>query len=117
MLIISLRHLQSAICFTHSLPFVNPSRISLDMVQHEADRIVLANNSFKKQAAIFLTTGVVSQCQLITPRNSLTSRNYKVKQILLCPFGIEYELTGALFGNALDVNDYVGQLFEGNLVF
>ena len=52
-----------------------------------------------------------------TPGNSLTSGNYKVKLILLCPFGVEYELAGALFGNALDVNDYVGQLFEGNLVF
>lgn len=87
------------------------------MVQRDDNRIALASNLFKKQSAIFLTTGVVSQCQLIVPGNSLTSGNYKVKQILLCPFGVEYELAGAFFGNALEVKDYVGQLSDGNLVF
>ena len=87
------------------------------MVQRDENRIALASNLFKKQSAIFLTTGVVSQCQLIAAGNSLTSGNYKVKQILLCPFGVEYERAGAFFGNALEVKDYVGQLFDGNLVF
>ena len=87
------------------------------MVQRDENCIALASNLFKKQSAIFLTMGVISQCQLIAAGNSLTSRNYKVKQILLCPFGVEYEHTGTFFGNALEVKDYVGQLFDGNLVF
>lgn len=87
------------------------------MVQRENDRVILSNGSFKKQSAVFLTTGVVSYCQLIAPGNTLTTGNYKVKQILLCPFGIEYERASAFIGGALDVNDYVGQLSDGNLVF
>jgi hypothetical protein len=87
------------------------------MVQREADRVILASTVFKKQSAVFLTTGVVSYCQLIMPGNSLTTGGYKVKQLLLCPFGIEYERASAFIGGALEVNDYVGQLSDGNLVF
>ncbi|KAF8326446.1 hypothetical protein F5887DRAFT_925345 [Amanita rubescens] len=90
-----------------SLPFINPSCIPLSMVQRENDRVILANAQFKKQSAVFLTTGVVSYCQLIMPGNSLTTGNYKVKQILLCPFGVEYERASAFIGGALDISDYV----------
>ncbi|KAF8337238.1 hypothetical protein F5887DRAFT_1078363 [Amanita rubescens] len=82
-------------CFATFLPFVNPSRAPLSTVQREADRVVLANAGFKKQSAVFLTTGV----------------------ILLCPFGVEYERAGAFIGGALDIDNYVGQLSDGNLVF
>ena len=111
------RRLRSAVRFTESLPFVNPSRAPLSTVQRDGDRVILANALFRKQSAVFLTTGVVSYCQLITPGNSLTTGNYKIKQILLCPFGVEYERASAFIGGALDIDDYVGQLSDGNLVF
>ena len=47
----------------------------------------------------------------------MTTGNYRVKHILLCPFGTEYERAGAFIGGALDVTKYVGQLYEGSLVF
>ena len=111
------RRFRSAIHFTHSLPFINPSCVALSMVQCDGDWVCLANPTFRKQSAVCLTTGVISYCQLIVPGNSLTTGNFKVKQILLCPFGIEYERISAFIGGALDVSDYVGQLSDGNLVF
>jgi hypothetical protein len=87
------------------------------MVQHDGDRISLAHAHFKKQSAVCLMTGIVSYCQLIEPGISLTTGNYKVKQLLLCPFGIEYERAIAFIGGALDIAKYVGQLSKGNLVF
>ena len=77
------------------------------MVQREGDRICLSDAHFKKQPAVCLTTGIVSYCQLIELGTTLTAGNYKLKQLLLCPFGIEYERAVAFIGGALDVTKYV----------
>ena len=61
------RQFRSAIHFVHHLPFVNPAHASPSIVNHEGDHVLVANSQQRCQTAVFLTTGIVSLCELITP--------------------------------------------------
>ncbi|KIL56183.1 hypothetical protein M378DRAFT_17305 [Amanita muscaria Koide BX008] len=114
------RWLRAAVRFQHCLPlfpFLNPSRAEPGHVLREGSRLVLKDDPFKKQTAVFLTTGIVQQCQLVQPCWGGTNGSYQVRCINLSPFSIEYERTMAMFGHAFGLDTFMGPLTDGNLVF
>jgi hypothetical protein len=116
------RRFRNAIGFSHELPFINPSRASPELVMREGKHIVLANAENRHQTAVFLTMGIVSQCQIVSPTwNGNSSNASQVWRISVCPFTIEYQRTVSMIGNALDLghgtDSFLGPLSDGNLVF
>lgn len=115
------RRFRSAIQFSQHFPYINPSRASPDLVMREGDHIILATGEHRWQTAVFLTTGIVSQCQLVEPGWTGSSNATQVRRIALCPFTIEYQHAIAFIGNALalgkDVDTFLGPLSDGNMVF
>ncbi|KAF8713521.1 hypothetical protein AX14_012974 [Amanita brunnescens Koide BX004] len=108
------RRFRSAIHFVHHLPFVNPARASPSIVNREGGRVLVANSQQHRQTAVFLTTGIVSLCELITPG---WQNSQQVRRISLCPFTIEYQRTIAYIGKVLGIKSFVGALSDGNIVF
>ena len=115
------RCFRNTIRFSHHLPYINPSHASPDLVVREGDRIVLANMENRRQTAVFLTMGIISQCQLVVPGWSSSSNATQVQCIALCPFTIKYQRAVATIGTALQlgpqVDSFLGPLLDGNMVF
>lgn len=84
----------------------------------ENDRIVLANTEGRRQTAVFLTTGVVSECNLVTPAYFGNTTTYMGRRICIYPFHTEYQRAVAYIGNTLKHRQsYLGPLFNGTLSF
>jgi hypothetical protein len=112
------RHFRNAIRFKLELPFINPSCASFDLVARESDRLVLANTGRSLQTAIFLMTGLVSECHLVTPTYLGNLHTYMARQICIYGFHTEYQRTVAYIGDALNHDStYYGPLVNGALSF
>ena len=83
----------------------------------EGDRLLISNPQLRRQTAVFLTVGIVAQCELVTPGWGGTSNSYQVRRIAVCPFSTEYQLAIAFFGNVLGCKMFVGALADGNMIF
>ena len=122
-LLISISRLfRNAMCFSQHLPYINHLRTVLpELVMWEGDRLLLANTENCRQTAVFLTMGIVSQCQLVVPSWTTTGNGAQVHRMSLCPFTIKYQCTVAMIGNALqlgeDVGSFIGPLSDGNMTF
>jgi hypothetical protein len=115
------RCFRNAIRFSQHLPYLNPVCTSLELVMREGDRIVLANTENCCQMAVFLTTGIVSQCQIVNPGWTSSSNATQIRRIALCPFTTKYQRTVSMIGNALqlgeEVDSFLGPLSDGNMTF
>jgi hypothetical protein len=78
---------------------------------------VVANSQTRRQTAVFLTTGIVSHCKLVSPGWGGSQNSHQVRRITLCPFTVEYQHTVAYIGNVLGVKLFVGALSNGSIVF
>jgi hypothetical protein len=68
--------------------------------------------------AVFLTTGIVSECQLVTPGYFGNTSTYLGRRICICPLHIEYQRAAAFIGNSLKHKvSYLGPLFNGIISF
>jgi hypothetical protein len=109
------RRFRKAIRFVSAPPFINPSRASPALVVREVDRIMLAN---RRQTAVFLTTGIVTECQLITPGYFGNTSTYLGCRICIYPFHTEHQRAAAYIGMALNhKKQYSGPLYNGALSF
>lgn len=81
----SIRQLVAAVKFTYSLPFVNPSRASPNLVVYEGGKICFtAENSSLGKNAVFLTTGFLTDSQLgASGVESTINPGHKVRSIEL----------------------------------
>jgi hypothetical protein len=113
--------------FDAAYPFVNPARARLSTMKLDGKRYVAQGADTAEasgQNTVFLTTGVVTDCALVTPTASWVSRTGQegplVKRIRLRPFAMEYERTAAFLGNFLDIGKskvYVGPIYHTGLAF
>ncbi|KAF8351717.1 hypothetical protein F5887DRAFT_912413 [Amanita rubescens] len=114
------RRFRCAIRFRNHSPYVNPSRASPSLVTRDGDRLLLstpAPQQGQRQTAVFLTAGIVSQCELVTPGWSGTSNSYQVRRIAVCPFSTEYQRAIAFIGNVMGTKMFLGALSDGNMIF
>jgi hypothetical protein len=121
------RLLELAVKTAELYPFVNPARTALSSVKLDGQQYVIHGASLTVAAgqnAVFLTTGVVTECALITPVASWSSAAGQVgplvKRIRIRPFVLEYERTVAFFGNYLDIGDtksFGGPIYNNGLGF
>ena len=121
------RLLRSAVKFSTVLPFVNPARAALSAVKLEGRKFVvqgIKGNNFEGVNAVFLTTGVVTECAIGNPATSWAPLGgppgSPVKRVRLRPFVIEYERTVAFLGTLLDIEktkSYVGPISSNGLGF
>ena len=112
------RRFRRAVCFSCALPYINPSRASPSLVVRENDRIVLANVENRRQTAVFLTMGVVSECHPVTPGYFGSMSTYLGRRICIYPLHIEYQRAAAFIGMALKHEvKYTGPLFNGTISF
>jgi hypothetical protein len=119
--------LELAVKAAELYPFVNPARAALSSVKLDGQRYVIQGDPLTAtsgQNAVFLTTGVVTECSLVTPVASWTSAAGQVgplvKRIRIRPFVLEYERTVSFFGNYLDIGDtksFGGPLYNNGLGF
>ena len=111
------RRFRCAIRFRNHLPYINPSRASPSLVTREGDRLLISTAERRRQTAVFLTVGIVAQCELVSPGWGGTSNSYQVRRIAVCPFSTEYQRAIAFFGNILGTKMFVGALSDGNMIF
>jgi hypothetical protein len=76
---------------------------------------VLIDPNLHKNTAVFLTTGVVGHCYLVSGAKSIKG-NYNVKHIGLRPFAVEHQRAMALLGAGLKTDNIAGPLYDGLLV-
>ena len=116
------RLLQRAVKFTSAMPFVNPSRAPPSVVQLQGGRFV--NGDIPTQNAVFLTTGIISECALVSPTES-SPPSYgvpgaAVRRVKLRPFAVEFERAAAFLGLFLDTkgsDEYLGPIYNNGLAF
>jgi hypothetical protein len=89
------RNFASSINFNGSGQFINPTRDSIKAVLKENDRLVIPGTGTYKRPAIFLTTGVVHTCNIVTPTFAQKDR---VKRLQVIPMAHEYERLLGWFG-------------------
>jgi hypothetical protein len=121
------RLLAKAVNFIAVLPFVNPARAPLLTVKLEGRKYVVqgpAGNKFEGLNAVFLTTGIITECCLIKPAGSWSPGGGQdgpaVKRVRLCPFVVEYGRTAAFLGQFLDIEktgEFSGPVYNNGLVF
>ena len=121
------RLLASAVRFSTVLPFVNPARAVLSAVRLEGRKLVVQGvkgNSFEGVNAVFLTTGIITECTIVKPATSWAPLGgppgSPVKRIRLRPFAIEYERTVAYLGTLLEIENakgYAGPISSKGLGF
>jgi hypothetical protein len=104
------------------MPFVNPSCAPLSVVCLQGGRFVSSETPV--QNAVFLTTGVITECSLLSSAESWSPvvgvPGASVRRIRLRPFSAEYDRAAAFFGNFLNTNksdDYGGPFYDGGLTF
>ncbi|KAF8324384.1 hypothetical protein F5887DRAFT_1086609 [Amanita rubescens] len=111
------RRFRNAVRFQSSLPYINPARASTDLATRDGDRLVLSGPGNRRQNAVFLTTGVVNECQLITPGYFGTSSSYLARRITIYPLHTEHQRTAAFIGNLLNHETYLSTLYNGIMSF
>ncbi|KAF8315568.1 hypothetical protein F5887DRAFT_1084526 [Amanita rubescens] len=114
------RRFRNAVRFQSSGPYINPARASTDLVARENGRIVLANTGApanRCQNAVLLTTGVVTECQLITPGYFGSSTSYLARRISIYPLHTEHQRAASFIGNVLNHATYLGPLYNGVVSF
>ena len=121
------RLLASAVRFSTVLPFVNPARAALAAVKLEGRKFVVQGvkgNNFEGVNAVFLTTGIVTECTIVNPATSWAPLGgppgSPVRRVRLRPFAIEYERTVAYLGTLLDTEKtktYAGPVSSNSLSF
>jgi len=99
------RNFSSSVNFKGSGQFLNPTRDNIKSILKENDRIVLARTASYKPAAIFMTTGVMHNCNLSAPTYQMTTR---VKKILVVPLAYEYERLLGFLGLCFDKQQLYG---------
>ena len=99
------RNFYSSVNFTGFGQIVNPTRDPVTFVVNDKDRVVIPGT---RRPAVFLTTGVVLTCNLISPTS--TNQQVLVKKIQVVPVIYEYRrlinFLGALYGK-VDLYGYV----------
>jgi hypothetical protein len=121
------RLLAKAVNFIAVLPFVNPARAPLSTVKLEGRNYVVqgpAGNKFEGLNAVFLTTGIITECCIIKPASSWSPGGGQdgpaVKRVRLCPFAVEYGRTAAFLGQFLDIEktgEFSGPVYNNGLAF
>jgi hypothetical protein len=114
------RLLINAIQFQYSYPFVNPSRAPPSIVRLEHGRFVLRNPGYMGQNAVFLMSGLMMECSLISGTSSYGSLIPNVKRIRIMPFTTEYECAVAYFGHHIDMSasdSFVSPIYRNGVVF
>jgi hypothetical protein len=92
-------------------------------VELQGNRFVISGT--RKQNALFLTTGIVTECFLVKPtESSKASANAPpgalVRRIKVIPFCVEFERAAAYFGNFLDIQgtqEFGGPIYASGLAF
>ena len=114
--------LQRAVKFSSAVPFVNPSRAPLSLVQLQGGRFVIPQ--LGSQNAVFLTTGVITECALVNAAGGWSSTvgapGAAVKRMKLRPFTVEYERAAAFLGSFLDTKggeEFPGPIYNNGLAF
>ncbi len=103
----------TALKFVSHAPFINPSWASPDIVVVEKDRLVWADS---RMNAIFLTTGCVSACNLITPAAGINN-SAATKKLLLFPIKGLFQDALDFFGVKFKVSQAAGQLSNGVVTY
>jgi hypothetical protein len=102
--------LEKAVKFEAEFPFVNPSRAPLSTVKETGGQFLINKGDCCGQHAVFLTTGVVTECALVKPTLSSGPPGGPpgppVKRIKLRPFTIEYERAVSFIGNHLNIQEF-----------
>lgn len=112
------RLLERAVKFRFSLPFINPARAPTSLIKLDNTRMVLMNPQYKGNNAVFIMTGHVTECNLLTGIASVEPNMFNnnqagplVKRIRVRFFSVEYERFCSFIGLHLQLNDdrsYVG---------
>ena len=123
-----IRLLECAVKFRFSLPFINPARASLQMVEMDNSRFVLKNFKYKRNNAVFIMSGQVIDCKLLSGEASVEPNMFNnnqagplVKRIRVRLFSIEYEWFCAFIGLHLQLNNanqsYIGPTSINGVTF
>jgi hypothetical protein len=119
---IVIRLLQRAVKFVSATPFINPSRAHPALVELSGNRYIIGKAP--TQNAVFLTTGIVTECALVQPTESWSaavgSTGPPVKRVKLMPFTAEFERAGAYFATFLDTpvaEEFGGPIYNNGLAF
>ncbi|KAM6490024.1 hypothetical protein JOM56_014603 [Amanita muscaria] len=119
------RLLKSAVKFSVSYPFVNPSHAPLSIIKAESGKLLVkdSESDFDGQNVVLLTTGIVTECALVntvpTWGATLGTPGPPIKRLKLRPFTVEYERAVAYIGNSLGVKstNYAGPIYNNGLAF
>ncbi len=103
----------TALKFVSHAPFINPSWASPDIVVVEKDHLVWADS---RMNAVFLTTGCVSACNLITPATGINN-SAAAKKLLLFPIEGLFQDALDFFGVKFKVSQAAGQLTNGVVTY
>jgi hypothetical protein len=103
----------TALKFVGHAPFINPSWASPDLVVVEKDHLVWADS---RMNAVFLTTGCVSACNLITPAAGINN-SAAAKKLLLFPIEGLFQDALDFFGVKFNVSQAAGQLSNGVVTY
>jgi hypothetical protein len=121
------RLLAKAVNFVGVLPFINPARAPLSAVRLDGKKYVVqgpTGNGFEGLNAVFLTTGMITECCLIKPTGSWSPGGGQdgpaVKRVRLCPFAVEHGRTASFLGQFLDIEktgEFSGPVNANGLAF
>jgi hypothetical protein len=116
LLIFFIRNFFNAFNFTYVDCFINPSKASVDLVAVNKNCLVLAGHRAKN--AVFLTSGLVAQCDLIVPGvNGYGTNSYRVKKIGIWPFAEEFEHLCSFMGECFKRSKLHTHIFADILSF
>jgi hypothetical protein len=104
---------ESALRFSSSAPYINPSLASPDLVVIEKDHLVWADS---RMNAVFFTTGCVSACNLITPAPGINN-TAAAKKLLLFPIDGIFQDALDFFGYKFKVTLAAGQINNGVVTY
>ena len=115
----SARHFRNVVRFASTLPYINPARASPELATRVNDKLMLATDAgLSRQYAVLLTTGVISECQLVTPGYFGSSSTQLCRRISIYPLHTEHQRTVAFIRNMLNhEHSYLGPLYNGVLSF
>lgn len=103
----------SALKFTSYAPFINPSLASPDLVAVDKDHLVWEDS---RMNAVFLTTGCVSACNLITPAPGINN-SAAAKKLLLFPIEGIFQDALDFFGYKFKITQAAGQIANGVVTY
>lgn len=115
------RLLKRAVQFVSASPFINPSRAPTSLIEMHNGRYVIGKA--RSQNAVFLMTGIVTECALIKPTtswSSLGSPAKMIKRIKIRPFSVEYERAAAYFATFLNTHgasEFGGPIYNNGVGF